>query len=273
MAIKAVVDKLEDVPEQYRDLYAEKNGKFEITGIEGMKTDADVTRLSSALTKERAEHKQTKTTLTAWGEHKPEDVLPLLDRIPELEAAAAGKLDETKIAAIVEGRVNGKLAPVVRERDILKTSLAEKDQIIGAFQTKERTRTVHDAVRDAASKIQGFQASALEDALMLAERVFEVSEEGKVTVKDGVGATPGVEPSVWFTEMQQKRPHWWGPTAGGGAGGSGKGGGGGAENPWRADQWNMTKQGQLYRENPARAAQLAQSAGTTIGGKKPEAKK
>lgn len=274
MAIKAIVDKLDDVPEQYRDLYTEKNGKFELTGVEGMKTEADVARVQSGLVKEREEHKKTKQTLSAWGDRKPDEVLPLLDRIPELEAAASGRIDEGKLNQMVETRISGKLAPVQRELTTAKTQLAEKDQIIAGYQQKERTRAIHDGVREAIGKTQGFQASAAEDALMLAERVFEVNEDGKVVAKEGVGVTPGIDPVVWLTEMQNKRPHWWGPTSGGGAGGNnGRNGGGGNDNPWNAASWNMTKQAQLVRENPARAEQMARSAGSHVGATRPPAKK
>lgn len=269
MAIKAIVDKLDDVPEQYRDLYTEKNGKFELTGVEGFKTQADIDRVQSGLVKERNEHKETKTRLSAWGDRKPDEVIAILDRVPELEAAAAGKIDENKINTMVETRISGKLAPVQRQVQTLTTQLGERDAIIVGFQQKERTRAIHDDVRGAISKTQGFQGSAAEDALMLAERVFEVNEEGKVVTKDGVGVTPGIDATVWLTEMQQKRPHWWGPTQGGGAGGSGGRPNGGGKNPWSHDGWNMTEQAKVYRENPQRAEQMATSAGTKLGGMRP----
>lgn len=273
MAIKAIVDKIEDVPEQYRDLYTERNGKFEVTGVEGFRTEADVTRLTTALTKERDEHKKTKGNWSVLGERKPEDVIAALDRIPELEAAATGKLDEVKINELVEKRIGAKTGPLDRQLKTLGTQLAEKDQLLSAYQTKERTRSIHDSVRDAVSKTQGFQSSAMEDALMLAERMFEVNEEGKVTTKEGCGVTPGIEATVWLTELQQKRAHWWGPSQGGGAGGNTGTGGDRSVNPWSADGWNLTEQGRIYNSNPARAEQMARSAGVPVYGSTGPAKR
>ena len=113
--------------------------------------------------------------------------------------------------------------------------------------------------------------TAIEDVTLLAERIFTIDETGKVVAKDNVGCTPGISPEVWLNEMQQKRPHWWGPSAGGGAGGN-RGGGSFTSNPWSAEGWNMTQQGQIYNENPAKAEQMARSAGTSIGGQRPAAK-
>jgi len=46
MGLEAIHKTLEEIPEQYRDLYSERNGQFELTGISGVKTQADVDRLS-----------------------------------------------------------------------------------------------------------------------------------------------------------------------------------------------------------------------------------
>lgn len=269
MAIKAVVDKLDDVDEKYRDLYTEKGGKFELTGVEGMKTEADITRLTTALEKERKDHKDVKQRYSVLGERKPEDILATLDRLPELEAAAAGKLDEPAISKIVETRIASKTAPLDRQVKALTQQLAERDVVIQGFTAKETQRTMHDSIREALGKTKGFQATAVEDALMQGERMLTINEEGKVVTKDKVGVTPGVDVFVWLTEMQNKRPHWWGPTQGGGGPGNNGGGGGGGDNPWTAENWNMTQQGAIVRANQTRADQLAKSAGTSVGGPKP----
>jgi hypothetical protein len=79
---------------------------------------------------------------------------------------------------------------------------------------------------------------------------------------------------VWLTEMQAKRPHWWGTTSGGGSrGNNGSGGPPSGNNPFSREHWNMTEQGKLIRTNRVRAEQLAKSAGTKIGGGMPALKK
>ena len=93
-----------------------------------------------------------------------------------------------------------------------------------------------------------------------------------MVTKDGIGVTPGIQPEAWFTDLQGTRKHWWGANIGGGGAGN-RGGNNAAENPWSAENWNMTKQGVLVRENPQKAEQLAKLAGTTVGGKKPAPKK
>lgn len=271
MALQAQYDTLDEVPEAHRELFTERNGRYEFTGVEGLKTQADIDRLSTGLTKERDAHKATKAQIAAWQAlgADPHEIQAKLDRIAELEAAAEGKLDDGKLNQIVEGRIKSKTAPLERERETLRQQIAERDEKIATYEARERQRSIHDAVRQAAVKHKLLD-TAVEDALYLAERMFEVDEEGRVVTRDNVGVTPGIEAHVWLTEMQSKRPHWWGPSTGGGAR-PGNGGGQPNGNPFSATGWNLTAQGQLLRENPDRAHQMAKAAGTTVGGPRPAA--
>jgi len=260
MAFKMVLDSIEGLPEDVAKEYVERDGKFHIQ-VEGMKTQQDIDRVTQSLNASRAEASGFKAKLALLGDRKIEEVIPLLDRIPELEAAAAGKLDETKLREMAEARARAIIAPIERERDGFKAQLAEKDTIIKSFETKEQTRTIHDQIKDAAKKA-GVIDEAMEDAINAGERLF-VLEEGtsKAVVKADAGVTQGLEPKDWLSDLATKKPHWFGTSAGGGAGGN-RGGNGGTElNPFSHDGWNVTKQGQLMQTDAARADRLAKAAG------------
>jgi hypothetical protein len=282
MAFKTVVDKLEDVEEALRPHYVEiKDAKGATKFVVGLEGDINLLPQAKPLHTEAASYRvKLRDFEEKYGKLKGfegmdhAEVIAKLDRVAELEAAAGGKLDDKKIDDIVESRMKTKLAPVEREKAQL---IKERDELRAekeTFTKRERDRTVKDAVRSALDKSKGFQTSAADDALLLAERVFDVSADGVVTVKDNVGATPGVSPEVWLTEMQSKRPHWWGASAGGGAGGNngGAGGGFGQKNPWSHEHWNMTEQSAIYRADSKKAEQMAVSAGTKVGGARPAKK-
>lgn len=268
----------DDIPEQYRDLFTQKGESWELTGVRGMKTAADVERLTTSLKKEREEHKATKAAAGAWAELGDlEDVQAKLDRLPELEAAADGKLDDDKIAEIANKRaealVRGKLSPLERELAKAKKEREELAGVVDEYRGKETRRTIHDRMR-AALKAAKTIPEAEEDALLLAERVLEVTEDGDVLTREGVNGIPaGLDPAALLGELQEKRPHWWPASQGGGARGSGGGGGTGGKNPWTAEGWNMTEQGRVVREKGMEHAQrLASAAGTKVGGTKPAPK-
>lgn len=269
MTIKAVLDNVDELEESIKALYIEKNGKWHLD-VEGVKPLDEFNVVHTALQKERTDHKKVKDRLVLFGNLDPEDVRKKLDRIPELELAADGKLDDKKIDEMVNTRIHAKIAPVERERDTFKTQVAEKDRIIETYETEKRQRVIQDHVVRAARAAKLLD-TAQEDAIMLAERVFEVTEDGNVVTKDKVGVTPGISADLWLKDMQEKRPHWWGPSSGGGARNGGVVGFNGP-NPFTHEAWNMTEQGTLVKTDRAKAEKLAKAAGTTIGGPQPPAK-
>lgn len=259
-ALKSTVDKLDDIPEVLHAEYVEQGGKY-VLQVEGMRPQADYERLQTAHTKEKNDHGALKQTVrNIFGEEKLEDVRIKLDRIPELELAAEGKLDDEKLNNIVEGRVRTKLAPVERERDQYKAKVNELEGTVGELTNKEKRRLIRDKAREAgvAAKLR---PEAMDDFLLLADNVLEVrADDNEVVVKDNVGFTPGVQPSVLLTDLQPKRPHWWGESFGGGSGGN-RDNSRGASNPYGKASWNMTAQGQLMANDPTKAEQMAKAAG------------
>lgn len=279
MALKAVIDNLDDVDENLRGEYKEtKDPKTKATiyvlDLEGYDALPATRALKDESARNRIAARDAKVKLdgfSALGDL--EEVQAQLARLPELEAMAEGKVDDSKINVIVESRVKAKLAPVERERDQLKTRVGELETENNGLKGAERTRVIHDAARAAIRKSQGFQATAEEDVLLYAERMLEVDEDGRVVTKDGNGVTPGLDAALWLQEMQPKKAHWWGPTVGGGAGGNRFGAAGGGANPFSHEHWNVTEQGNVVKSDRRRAEQLAKQAGTTIGGKRPAPRK
>ena len=271
MALKAIVDAVDDLDQGLQEHYKkdEKSGKFvlDLEGFDGMPA---VKRLKDEAAQHRIKAKEATDKFAPFSAlGSVEELQAKLDRIPELEAAAEGKLDDKKIETIVEGRIKAKLAPIERERDQLKGAVAERDTKIGEFTQADIKRKVNSAVTKAAREAK-VTDTAVDDIELYGERLFEVQDDGSVVTKDGVGVTPGLSPKQWLEDMQSKRPHWWGTTAGGGAAGNRGGGAAGGTNPWSADGWNMTEQGNVLRaKGRAEADRLAKAAGTTVGGKRP----
>lgn len=281
MALNISYDKQDEIPEAYRDLFTERDGKWELTGITGMKTQADIDRMQTAITKERDDHKETKGKLKVFVDAKVDleqhtkDQAELVELRAKIEAGAGSDFDQTKFDEAVERLATSKAATATAPlQTSLDTMTTERDGLTSEnqeFKTKETNRTISDAVRSAATEIKIID-TAVDDVLLLGERIFEVGEDGAVLTRDNVGATPGIAPSIWLAEMQEKRPHWWPVAKGGGAAGSGAGGGF-TDNPWSNDHWNMTKQGAAVREDRPKAERMATAAGTSIGGLKPVVKK
>ena len=261
-------DDLEAVPEAFRPLFVETDGKFLLGHINGLKTSKDTDALTEALRKERVDHGKAKDANKLWHGMDHTEVQAKLDRIPELELAAEGKIDDAAIAKMVDTRLVQKTGPLQRtietltgERDGFK---AERD----VLQTAASRRSMNDAVRVVATEMK-VVGTALPDVEMYAATMLEKDESGKWIVRaDSQTMTPGLDIKGFMKEMQKLRPHWWPASAGGGAGGGGTLFGG-QTNPWSKDTWNMTDQGKVLKEQGREVAdRMAKAAGTTVGGLK-----
>lgn len=274
MKLKLSYNSQEDIPNGYEALYTEKDGKWVLTGIEGMKTQEDITRLSESLRKEREDHKKVKDILAKLGgpDLDADALVEKLDEYEELklrvESGEGGKIDDKKVEELVEQRVQRRLAPVERERDRLKTRNTELENENGTLKGTITRGTVESELRRHATEGK-VVTSALDDILDIGANIFEVAEDGAVVTKQGLRNVPaGVTPDVWLSDMKEKRPHWWPASQGGGAGGSGGGNGTGV-NPWTKDNWSIEAQAQLVRTDPGKADRLAKAAGVYVGAMSP----
>ena len=262
----------EDVPEAHKELYTEDDGKWNLTAVEGMKTQEDIDRQQAGLKKERDAHKVTKEKLAPWlemGEHA--EIQEKLDKIPELEALAeGGTINEDRMNELVEGRIKTRIAPL--ERD-LKAAKEEHGIILtenNGLKADKITRTIHDEIRVAANKSKAIP-EAIQDILMVATSVFEIRENGDIVTTEKNGDV-GLSAETWLIEMAQKRPYWWPQSTGGGASGSSSLPGGG-KNPFSKDNWNLTEQGKLIKAKGIDTAnQMAKLVGSAVGNTKPPEK-
>jgi len=272
--LKTTYDKEEDIPAGFGELYADRGGKFELTGVEGIKTQSDIDKLNEGIRKERADHKITRDKLTKFGDIDPEVLPTQLAELEETKAQLAtaikdGKIDPAKNAEAIDAAVRRALGPVEREKTQLQRDLdaarkatdAEKAQVAalnGAIVSSKIQGTLRDAA--VGSKVI---ATAIDDAVMNGVNVFEVTEDGRILTKDNTpGVTPGLTPTEWLKDMQEKKPHWWPASQGGGSGGGRGGLPSRAENPWTAEGWNISKQGAFLKANgEAKALEAARSAG------------
>ncbi|USL90048.1 hypothetical protein [Vibrio phage vB_VpaS_CHI] len=258
---------LDEIPENFRPLYTEQDGEFKLSKVVGLKTQTDINNLQGALTKERNDHKSVRDNLnTLLNGRSLEEVQADLDRIPTLEASASGKDLEQQLA----GRLQQETAPLNREINKLKQELENANTQLGEYKQRETGRTITDAITTAGTKSKMLQ-EAMDDVAFMGRSIFELNENGDVVAKTGIpGVTPGISPEVWLTELKRNKPFYWPATQG--AGGRGGKGGEGGNNPFSAENWNLTEQGKMIQQDRSLAEQMASQAGTSIGGPRPKAK-
>ena len=269
-ALELTYDTKEEVPSVFIDLYVEKDGKFNLSNINGLKTQADVSAVQEGLRKEREDHAATTLLLKPWKSMKHDDVVAQLAKTEEYKIAAGGKMDEDTIAGIVEQRIGQKTGPLTTQIATLGESITSLTKENGELKSAAIRRDLNDSIRVIALDMK-VQNTAMLDIELVAAAYFEKDETtGQFIVKaDAQGVTPGLDVKGFMKEMQKVRPHWWPASAGGGAGGGGNQYSGDA-NPWSKKGWNLTEQGVVYKDQGAAVAEtMAKAAGTTVGGLPP----
>lgn len=271
--LKFTYDKQEDVPAEAVDFYKEVGGKW-VLQVEGAKSVKDVENVQEALRKERKDHSTTKQALATYKElgDDPEELREQLDSIPALQAGnkdADPKVFQEKVEAEVVRRVaksDREKAKAEKERD---EAIAENNSL----KASNKSRDIKEALRKAAVEAKVIDTAV--DDVLLYEGMFDLGEDGKVITKDNVGIAPGLEPSAWISDLSEKKPHWWAQSQGSGANGDRAKGfvPHTGPNPFTFEAWNLTEQSKLIQSNRKKAEQLAQLAGTSIGGPKPAPKK
>lgn len=279
--LKVIYEKAEEIPEGYTDLYVERGGKFELAGIEGVKTQGDIDRLNEAIRKEKADHKAAKEKLAAFGDLDPAQLPAQLEELNEAKARLAqltveGKIDETKVTERIDAAVLRAVGPVKREKESIERAfeaerkkLAEKDAEIVKRDTQILNTKIEHALREGAVA-QLILPAAIDDAVTLSVKHFEVTDDGRIITKADAGVTPGLNPKEFFKDRKETKPYWWALSEGGGSRG-GKGPTGQTTgNPWSEQGWSLKGQGEYYKAHGAeKAAAAAASVGSKIGATKP----
>jgi len=227
--LELTYDNADAIPSGFEDLYTESDGVFRLTNVNGLQTDDNVSRLETALAKEREAHKATKEK---FRKGHPADA-------PDLELDA----ETPRVARITQD---------------LSTAIAERDGLL----ERERTEKIADAVREVFVE-SGAHESALADAVVLGERELEIGDDGEVRAREG-----GLDVRSWLVALQSSREHWWPESSGGGARGSSRTSAPvpGDDSMFEpGPTFNVTKQARYAQQHGKDAAQrAARRYGTTL---------
>lgn len=233
MALKAILDSLDSVPEGLREHYKkdETSGKYRLDadGVE------DVTGLKSALEKERNERKTTSQKLKELTEQlgdldpaKAREALKKLQEMEDKKMIDAGKIDEL-LAHRTERMKQDFENQSKAFNKTIEDRTKERDQLNGRLSEL----LIDNGLRQAAVKA-GIRPEAVEDAVLWGKQLYRIKDGNPVPMKgDQVlyGKNPN-EPmpmEEYFSGLTTEKSHWFAESTGGGAGGKKKGGDGPAK--------------------------------------------
>ena len=262
MALKSVHETSEEIPEGLNEFYVEKDGKFHLA-VEGMteKAKLDEFRNSNIELKKQVEQmSQSLDTFNGIDPKKAKDALKKISGLEDKELMDQGQFDE--LFKKKELELTGKI-------DALQSHATEQENTASRYKEELETYRVTSAIQTAVNEAGTPQSSAIADILARAKTSWNIDDKGNLFCVDETGkarysenGTQYLSPKEWALELIQTAPHLFASSSGGGANGSGRSTK--TDNPWASGNFNMTKQGEILKDNPALAERLATEAGVAL---------
>lgn len=217
MKLKAFVKSLDEVPEQFRELYVEDgNGGFKLDA-EGVE---DVTGLKNSLAAVREELKTLKADYTKYRDLDPDKAREALKKMEELEDK--GLLDAGKIDELVARRTERMRMDFDSQVTALKAATEERDNVIKTLSGRLEKHLIEQGLVAAAMEVGVPRKSALQDITSRGKGTWKLDEHGnpiavgpdgsKIFGKDGKAPITMVE---WASGLMAEAPHLFEPSTGG----------------------------------------------------------
>lgn len=156
MALARSYDNESDIPEEYRELYTEHDGKFvlDVQDDESRKNADDVRRAIAARDQEKAkyaklakEYEEMRAKLEGIEIDRLPDAADALKRVDELEHQKL--LDEKKFEEAAEKKYQRQLAEMNRQIENLQQTMTSKQQEYEQLMNQHRTVRITDGLRSA----------------------------------------------------------------------------------------------------------------------------
>tara|TARA_Y100001963_G_scaffold160024_1_gene267142 strand:+ start:1039 stop:1836 length:798 start_codon:yes stop_codon:yes gene_type:complete len=263
MALKAIIENKEEIPEGVESFYEEKDGKFHLS-VEGFteKSRLDEFRESNINLKKQMEEIQSK--LSQHEGIDPVQAREALEKVKGLEnkeLLEKGQFDE--ILKNKEVEYGGKIEQLTKHAQ-------DQEKVAKTYKDELETYRITSAIQTAVNEVGNPQSSAIADILARAKNSWQIDDKGILFCVDGTGKARYSEkgdqylsPQEWAKELVQSAPHLFVSSVGGGANGSGTGQNG-VLNPWSKENYNLTKQGEILKDNPTLAKRLSGEAGLVL---------
>lgn len=250
MKLKAVLETLDGVDEAVKPFYTEKDGKFYLT-VEDIDDHPEVKGLKTSLAKVRDEKKSVETKnseLTDKFGSLPDDFT--VEEYHRLKDSGNGNIDQKleNQKARLEADFKRKEDKLIQERDMFKAR-AEKQHIDNAINT-----ALAEANITTPAMIKAVRAMFQPQTKLDYEGDEAIVTIDNLPLVDKIKAWAGTDEGKYFVTA---------PANGGGGGGNSQPGTSGntKDNPWSKEGFNLTKQVEILKSDPTKAAQLKAAAG------------
>jgi hypothetical protein len=244
----------DQVPSDHAALYTERDGAWFLNaeGVVDSSTADELRKQKSAL------EQQLNELNKRFDGINPDDVRAQLEEKRKLEEAHALKTGEfdkllQSRTQTIRSDFEKQLSSVVSERDALTAKLTDIQINQGVIIAGTRRGLRPTAIPDITARARS--------AFKLVNGVPRAFEPDGSTVRTGRDGVTPMTVEEWIDAQVSDAPHLFEPNSGSGALGNGDSPSRhNITNPWKRETWNLTKQGELTRTDPAKARALQAAA-------------
>ena len=232
MALKPVIESLDDVDDKYQDLYEENDkGEFVLV-VEDSDFKAKINEFRTNNTDLKKQIEDAQKQMESFKDVDPAKYKAMQEEL--LTYKDKTLLDEGKVDELLEKRTERMRSEYTDKFSKLETIAAESQRNAEKYQLQLSKIAVNDAVmKGIASSKALVRAGAAEDLLSRASRVWSVDEDGNIRAKDpssgniiyGMDGKAPLTTEEWVIGLHKDAPFLFEASKGGGAGGSGNDGG------------------------------------------------
>lgn len=264
MALKAVVEDLEGVPEGLREHYTEgEGGKFYLVA-DGVDDLPSVRGLKSTLQKfkkvapDASDLARKLERLEALKDVDPEEYQRLKD---EAKKAGEKKIEKEGDFNALKEQMEAQQAKEIAKRD---TEIARRDSFIERLLVKDKLDEAMTRIEVLPEYKDAVRALLMQRGPKVIREAGEDGDTYRAVFNTDMGeAEIGAYVETWGKSGEAAPFQKPSGTTGSGAEGS-RGKGGAEPNPWAKDTFNLSKQGEVVRTDPAKAKRLAAAAGVVL---------
>lgn len=249
MKLKAIVETLDGLDEAIKQFYTPKGDSF-VLSIEQFDDHPDVKGLKASLTSARSEKKGLETKITELTDKYtglPEDFS--VEEYNRLKDSGGGDINQ---------KLADQRARLTQEKDTaVKKVEGERDSFKSRVEKLASDNAINVALAEA--NVAPHMQKAVRAMFQSQIKVDYEGDEAIVTIEnlpvvDKIKAWAGTDEGKYFVAA---------PANGGGGGGNNQPGSGNnaKDNPWSKEGFNLTKQTDLLKNDPNKAAQLKAAAG------------
>lgn len=248
MALKAVLESLEDQPEAIREYYKEQDGIYVLDLDDSIQEHPGAKSLKNALDAERDKRKQAikdRDEYKQKADKFPDDFDP--DEYERLKANGDGGEDVQK--KVEEARERERK----RHEKTIEQLKAERDDLSEKYTGTKKNVGLKESLTEVnvASHLREYAEEYWSNRAV-------IDEDGNLVTKDG---TPLHEAIKEWAESEKGSHFIAAPSNGGGGAPGGRNGSATKDNPWSTDGRNLSEQMRLQNTDPERAKRLKAEAG------------